>query len=65
ELDESIFTDVFKLITKNRVFRGLEAHQRRLGGQLDEIMEDLQATDQKQTVMSKVLEAARDAVRHC
>ncbi|MCI53922.1 hypothetical protein A2U01_0075169, partial [Trifolium medium] len=41
ELDESISTDVFKLITKNRFLWGLEAHLRYMGGRLDEIVDDL------------------------
>ncbi|MCI61231.1 hypothetical protein A2U01_0082488, partial [Trifolium medium] len=61
ELDESISTDVFKLITKNRFLRGLEAHLRYMGGRLDGIADDLEKADRKLAKMSEILEAARDA----
>ncbi|MCI50925.1 hypothetical protein A2U01_0072169, partial [Trifolium medium] len=65
ELDESISTDVFKLITKNRILRGLEVHLRYMGGHLDEIAEDLEKVDRQRAEMSEILEAARDAARRC
>ncbi|MCI83026.1 hypothetical protein A2U01_0104301, partial [Trifolium medium] len=47
ELDESISTDVLKLITKNHILWGSEVHQRHMEGRLDEIMEDLEKADRK------------------
>ncbi|WJX25560.1 hypothetical protein P8452_14588 [Trifolium repens] len=61
-LEWNIFEDVYMVIEKNHIFRGIEVHQRDLRRQLNDIG-DLQVAEQKKTTMTSLLESSTAAAR--